>query len=354
MFHIINVKHSITTFIILILLTSYTLLFSKTATLKIYSALVDYETLFQGEDISILSYNLDDPGILSNKVRASGSMYVQGIYTTFTGQFDSPYTNVDNNRNGIYDFLEVDQNFNLNLNGSATYNFQGLGSYTANLYANFTRINGQHKFNLNETITVQSSSIPGVYTGQTEYVSLSLTAVHALGTITYDENAGTYTYYLGYHGTTGSASGSGTYSVNSDSSITLSEMSFPSIGDSSFASSFPALSKKTLSSSLTVPFVSGNKFHVMTQIENAPFHVVIEDYNDANGDGKPDLLRTTSQEVQSLNLSGWNYHIWPWVYNSSDDNWLYYHRSGDDWLVWRNKTSTWLKFDASNGLWVSN
>ena len=131
-------------------------------------------------------------------------------------------------------------------------------------------------------------------------------------------------------------------------------MSFPSIGDSSFASSFPALSKKTLTRSLTVPFVSGNKFHVMTQIENAPFYIVIEDDNDANSDGKPDLLRTTSQEVQSLNLSGWNYHIWPWVYNSSDDNWLYYHRSGDDWLVWRNKTSTWLKFDASNGLWVSN
>jgi hypothetical protein len=207
---------------------------------------------------------------------------------------------------------------------------------------------------LNETVTVQTSNIPSVYPGQTEYVSETLNAVHALGTITYDENAGTYTYYLGYHGTSGSASGSGTYSVNPDSSITLSEMSFPSIGDSTFASSFPALSKKTLSSSLTVPFVSENKFHVMTQIENAPFYLVIEDDNDANSDGKPDLLRTTSQEVQSLNLSGWNYHIWPWVYNSSDDNWLYYHRSGDDWLVWRNKTSTWLKFDASNGLWVSN
>jgi hypothetical protein len=242
----------------------------------------------------------------------------------------------------------------MDLTGSASYSLQGYGSFSANLYANVQRIYGQHSFNLSETVTVQSSNIDGIYVGQTEYVSETLNAVHALGTITYDESAGTYTYYLGYHGTSGSASGSGTYSVNSDSSITLSEMSFPSIGDSSFASSFPALSKKTLSSSLTVPFVSGNKFHVMTQIENAPFYLVIEDDNDANSDGKPDLLRTTSQEVQSLNLSGWNYHIWPWVYNSSDDNWLYYHRSGDDWLVWRNKTSTWLKFDASNGLWVSN
>jgi len=339
---------------LLIFSTSNFFLFSKTATLKIYSASIDYEAFFQDEDVSLLSYNLIDPGILSNEVRVSGSMSIDGVYTTFTGQFTSPYSAKDNNSNGIYDFFEVGESFSIDLTGSASYSLQGYGSFSANLYANVQRIYGQHSFNLSETVTVQSSNIDGVYVGQTEYVSETLNAVHALGTITYDENAGTYTYYLGYHGTSGSASGSGTYSVNSDSSITLSEMSFPSIGDSSFASSFPALSKKTLSSSLTVPFVSGNKFHVMTQIENAPFYLVIEDDNDANSDGKPDLLRTTSQEVQSLNLSGWNYHIWPWVYNSSDDNWLYYHRSGDDWLVWRNKTSTWLKFDASNGLWVSN
>ena len=339
---------------LLILSTSNLFLFSKTATLKIYSALVDYEAFFQDEDVSLLSYNLIDPGILSNEVRVSGSMSIDGVYTTFTGQFTSPYSAKDNNSNGIYDFFEVEESFSMDLTGYASYSLQGYGSFSANLYANVQKIYGQHSFNLSETVTVQSSNIDGIYEGQTEYVSETLNAVHALGTITYDENAGTYTYYLGYHGTSGSASGSGTYSVNSDSSITLSEMSFPSIGDSSFASSFPALSKKTLSSSLTVPFVSGNKFHVMTQIENAPFYLVIEDDNDANSDGKPDLLRTTSPEVQSLNLSGWNYHIWPWVYNSSDDNWLYYHRSGDDWLVWRNKTSTWLKFDASNGLWVSN
>ena len=339
---------------LLIFSTSNFFLFSKTATLKIYSALIDYEAFFQDEDVSLLSYNLIDPGILSNEVRVSGSMSIDGVYTTFTGQFTSPYSAKDNNSNGIYDFFEVGESFSIDLTGSASYSLQGYGSFSANLYANVQRIYGQHSFNLSETVTVQSSNIDGIYVGQTEYVSEKLNAVHALGTITYDENAGTYTYYLGYHGTSGSASGSGTYSVNSDSSITLSEMSFPSIGDSSFASSFPALSKKTLSSSLTVPFVSGNKFHVMTQIENAPFYLVIEDDNDANSDGKPDLLKTNSQEVQSLNLSGWNYHIWPWVYNSSDDNWLYYHRSGDDWLVWRNKTSTWLKFDASNGLWVSN
>lgn len=341
-------------FLLLLQFTSLCLLFSKTATLKIYSALIDYEAFFQDEDVTILSYNLIDPGILSNKVMVSGSMSINEVYTTFTGQFTSPYSATDNNSNGIYDFFEVGESFSMDLMGSASYSLQGYGSFSANLYANVQRIYGQHSFNLSETVTVQSSNIDGIYVGQTEYVSEKLNAVHALGTITYDEDAGTYTYYLSYHGTTGSASGSGTYSVNSDSSITLSNMSFPSIGHSSLSSSFPALAKKTLSSSLTVPFVSGNKFHVMTQVENAPFYLVIEDNNDANSDGKPDLLRTTSNEVQSLNLSGWNYHIWPWVYNSADDNWLYYYRSGDDWLVFRNKTSNWLKFVEQTGLWVSN
>ena len=341
---------------LLVSFTSFPFLFSKTANLKIYSALIDYEAFFQDEDVTILSYNLNDPGILSNEVKVSGSMSIEGVYTTFTGQFTSPYSTKDNNSNGIYDFFEVGESFSMDLTGSASYSLQGYGSFTANLYANVQRIYGQHSFNLSETVTVQSSNINGINVGQTEYVSEKLNAVHALGTITYDENAGTYTYSLGYHGTTGSASGSGTYSVNSDSSITLSQMSFPSIGDSSFAASFPALSEKTLSSSLTVPYFSGNKFHVMTQIENAPFYLVIEDDNDANSDGKPDLLKmiTASQELQSLELNGWNYHIWPWVYNSSDDNWLYYHRSGDDWLVFRNKTRAWFKFDASSGFWLSN
>ena len=339
---------------ILIHLTSFSFLYSKTATLKIYSALIDYEAFFQDEDVTILSYNLIDPGILSNEVRVSGSVSIGGVYTTFTGQFTSPYSTKDNNSNGIYDFFEVGESFSMDLTGSASYSLQGYGSFSANLYANVQRIYGQHSFNLNETYTIQSSNIDGFNVGDTDSISEKLNAVHSLGTITYDENVGTYTYYLGYHGTTGSASGGGTYSVNSDSSITLSEMSFPSIGDSSLASSFPALAKKTLSSSLTVPFVGGNKFHVMTQIENAPFYLVIEDDNDANSDGKPDLLRTASEQVQEINLSGWNYHIWPWVYNSVDDNWLYYHRSTDDWLVWRNKTSTWLRFDVNTGFWVSN
>ena len=341
-------------FIFLFQCAIFSLLLSKTASLKIYSPLIDYEAFFREDDVSFLSYNLLDPGIESNQVKVSGSMSVSGVYTTFTGQFTSPYSSKDNNGNGIYDFFEVEESFSMDLTGSVSYVMQGFGKISANIYANVQRVYGQHAFNLEETLTTQNSSVSGVYSGDTNSISEKFYAVHALGSITYDENAGTYSYYLGYHGTTGSASGSGTFSVNSDSSISLSDMSFPSIEDSTFTYSFPALAKKTLNSSVTVPFYAGNKFHVMTQIENAPFYLVIEDDNDENGDSKPDLLTIKSQDVQELNLTGWNYHVWPWVYNSTDDNWLYYYKIGEDWLVWRNKTSTWLKFDQFNGTWTSN
>ena len=40
---------------------------------------------------------------------------------------------------------------------------------------------------------------------ETESVIETLTPIHALGTITYDRDAGTYNYSLGYYGTTGSS-----------------------------------------------------------------------------------------------------------------------------------------------------
>ena len=82
---------------------------------------------------------------------------------------------------------------------------------------------------------------------------------------------------------------------------------------------------------------------------------MIEDDNDLNGDGKPDLLKSATTEIQEINLSGWNYHIWPcWVYNSTDDNWLYYYKTGDSWLVWRQKTNTWLKFNHLKAVGLLN
>jgi hypothetical protein len=265
-------------------------LLANTATIKVYTALIDYENFFSVNGTDLLSYELDDSGLVSGKVKASGSMLTDGVYTTFTAEIDTPVDSFDNNQNGILDFYEPDQSFNTSLFGTVSAQLQGYGSFSSNLFASISRIGSQHSFNLNETVTVQSSTINGIYPGQTEYVSETFDAIHALGTITYDRDNKTYNYSLGYYGTTGSSSGSGTYLANNDNSLTFSEFTFPSMNESSMASSFPGLSQKNLNGSVTIPYVNNNKFHVMTAFSDVPYYVVIEDYNDQDSDGLPDII----------------------------------------------------------------
>jgi len=57
-------------------------LLSESATLKVYTSLVDYEALFNDDGVKMLSYNLDDSGILCNKIKVSGSMGIEGVRIT--------------------------------------------------------------------------------------------------------------------------------------------------------------------------------------------------------------------------------------------------------------------------------
>jgi len=276
-----------------------TLLLANTATIKVYTALIDYENFFSVNGTDLLSYELDDSGLVSGKVKASGSMMTDGIYTTFTAEIDTPVDSFDNNQNGILDFYEPDQSFNTSISGTASAQLQGFGSFSSNLFASISRIGSQHSFNLNETVTVQNSTINGIDAGQTEYISETFDAIHALGTITYDRDNKTYNYSLGYYGTIGSSSGSGTYFANNDNSLTFSEFTFPSMNESSMASSFPGLAQKNLSGSVTIPHVNNNKFHVMTTFSDVPYYIVIEDYNDQDSDGLPDIIPTS--ELPAVN-----------------------------------------------------
>lgn len=277
-------------FIFILLIVTSVNLFPNTASIKVYTSLVDYKSFFSDEDVQLLSYNLNDAGLVSSKVKVSGSMMIEGVYTTFTAELDSLLKGQDNNQNGIFDFYETDQTYNTSISGSASYNLQGYGSFSANLFAAISRLGNQHSFNMNQTVTIQSSTISGINAGQTDYLSETLNAIHAMGTITYDRNLGTYSYSLGYYGTTGNSFGSGTYQANSDNSLTFSDFTFPSMDEAAMASSFPGLAQKNLSGSVTIPYVNNGKFHVMTALSDVPYYVVIEDFNDQDGDSLPDLI----------------------------------------------------------------
>ena len=262
----------------------------KVAEIRIYSALIDYSSLFEGSNVSNVQYSVTDPGLNSSTINMTGSMSINGNYTTFSASFDSYYGVTDKDNNGIYDFFEIDERFSMGINGYANYNIERLGSFSANLYADIIRPQNSYQFTFNETVTYQTSNIQDITPGDSDYISFDVTGVHALGSLNYDTQNKSYSYSLNYHGTVGSDSGSGTYSVGNDNSVFLSKLSFPSIGKSSYSTNLPALGKKTLFDSLSVPYGDEGSQHVMTIVEGVPYYVVINDYNDDDSDGKPDLI----------------------------------------------------------------
>lgn len=285
---------------LLLWIHAHTLL-GQTAEIKIYSALIDYSSLFEGSSADNLSFSVMDPGLDSSKIQITGSLSISGYYTTFSATVDSYYRESDNNGNGIYDFFELDQDFSYGLNGQAHYNIQGLGNFSANIYASISRPSGNYQFDFTETVTVGTSNIDGIYPNQTEQIDFSATGIHALGSIIYNKENQTYIYSLNYYGIYGSEFGNGTYSIGSDKSVTFSKLAFPSLGDPSFGSQLYSISKSTLIDSLTIPFGENGVQHVMTTIEGIPYYVVLEDFNDADDDGLPDLVDLPKDLVVKAN-----------------------------------------------------
>ena len=88
------------------------------------------------------------------------------------------------------------------------------------------------------------------------------------------------------------------------------------------------------------------------------WYLEITDPNDSDGDGVPDLSDSESPAANtvptSVSLDGWNYHVWPWVYNAVDKDWLYYYCRSNGWAVWRHKDEKWYSFNASTNTWTAN
>ena len=287
----------------------------RTSSIEIYSPLIDYSALFASDGVEIIDYQVSDLGLSSGKVRVNGAMRVQGVYTTFNGEFNSFTTSQDTNRNGIPDYYEKNLYYGMKMSGTASYSMQGYGDFSANLSANVYRNTGQYRFILDETVTIQSSNIDGLYPGETEFVSLSITPIHATGTITYDPQNSTYSCNVYYQGTSGASSTRGSYSVGSSgSTISFSSLPFPSMGNSAFSNLLPALGQKDLYGLATLPYKGSGNFHGMVNIQGVPYFVSITDPNDIDGNGRPNILDGEKKiksfsEASSLG-GGWRYSDW--------------------------------------------
>ena len=327
---------------------------TNTATIEIYSPLIDYSALLANDGVDIIDYQVSDLGLSTGIVRIGGTMRVDGVYTTFSGEFNSFTTNQDTNSNGIPDYYEKNVYYGTKMSGKASYSMQGYGNFSANLSANVYKNSGQSRFTLDETITIQSSTINGLYPGQTEVVSLTITPIHATGTINYDPSTKKYSCQVYYFGTTGSSSTSGSYSVGAGSSISFTSLPFPSMGNSAFSSILPALGQRDLSGGVTLSYKGSGNFYDMVTIEGIPYFVTITDQNDADSDSMPDLGESEVKVKTTVNLDGWGYQSWPWVFSNADKDWLYYSIHGSNWVLWRNKTKEWYSLNPNTGSWESN
>lgn len=82
--------------------------------------------------------------------------------------------------------------------------------------------------------------------------------------------------------------------------------------------------------------------------------IFITDNNDEDSDGVPDLSDYIKRSVsKELNLNGWGWHSWPWVYSNSLQDWIYYYPSGvGTYSAWSNYHKTWLVYDYSTKEWI--
>jgi hypothetical protein len=83
------------------------------------------------------------------------------------------------------------------------------------------------------------------------------------------------------------------------------------------------------------------------------WYIEITDPNDGDKDGVPDFTDPIERAIAptSVDISGWNWHSWPWVYNHSIQNWLYYHKGASGYAVWNNSDRSWYEWNNVTGSW---
>jgi hypothetical protein len=73
------------------------------------------------------------------------------------------------------------------------------------------------------------------------------------------------------------------------------------------------------------------------------------------------VANSTKNEIETVGetdystFDGWNWSKWPWVYNNSINNWLFYYPiSAGLYSVYNNQDGKWYLWSGSNKKWVSS
>lgn len=246
----------------------------------------------------------------------------------------------DSNLNGILDFLEIE----LGVNDYAVFQVADDWDYYGNL------VNESYKV----LITRASGSNIGTWTlvedGETVIGEWQLATWS--GDIEYNENKelSLNLSRQNAYGVTEYASGSGAYEY-SENQISLGVLT---VSDSSGTITTKA-ANLVRSGNIYSGLISLNDGTLETPWSDfTDWKIFITDNNDEDSDGVPDLSDYIKRSIsQELDLNGWAWHNWPWVYSNSLKDWIYYYPSGvGTYAAWSNYHKSWLTFNYSNQQWI--
>lgn len=315
--------------------------------LHVYDGSIIYFTTYDGKstpplglDNNIVSSEAK-PGYLGSNIYYTDYIVVDSyIGVSYYGTLTISLPTKDSNSNGIIDLLEIE----MSVNDFATFHTVDDWDYYGNLS--------------NETIEVQiiraSGSNIGTWTvvedGETTIGEWAL--ANWSGDIEYNENKQLSLSLSRQNpeGNTEYASGTGKYEY-SENQVSLGVLS---VSDSS----------GTITTQPANLARSGNTYSGLISLDDGTLEtpwsdftdwkVFITDNNDEDSDGVPDLSDYIKRSLpQELDLDGWGWHNWPWVYSNSLKDWIYYYPSGVGmYVAWSNYHQSWLVYNYSTKEWT--
>lgn len=345
------------------LLVAPILSIAKTANIKAYGLQISLEptTTSYGTSVFFSTYdgNSGSPlGLSSNisngefKPQSRGSSIFVADYAATDGYKIQEYGTVsldipseDLDSNGVHDWLQKENSVYKNVSGSTTLHWVESGWETGN-------------YSITGTLYRASGATTGTYSFTLSYGGYSF-AVNGKFYLSYFEGSlgyenESFTASLETQGSDGasySLSGTSTYSVNSSNHLILNQTTFTST-EGNVIMKTATLTPDGSTFSGEIELHDGEPD--TSWADYTDWYLEIVDTSDEDQDGIPDLVDTSVKSLitEEIQLNGWNYHAWPWVYSVTFDNWFYYSNSSNGLqTVWSNYHKQWYYWNTDIQSW---
>ena len=252
----------------------------------------------------------------------------------------------DSDSNGVPDWLQKNMSANKNISGSAELHYHSSGAVSGyyTIEGTIYRSAGLSSGNYNLIYSKSggaSSTASGIW-----YIGYYDGTIEYDGTM-YSISAKT----LNPDGNTVTATGSSEYSISDENTLNIGTMNLDVDGDT-IQLQAGSLNRSGSKYTGFAKAVDGNLN--TSWADYVDWYVEISDTNDADADGVPDFTDPVKSSQNptsvSVDLSGWSWHKWPWVYSDTLKNWLFYPTNAvwsnmhNKWFIWNSTTEEWIPF----------